>query len=276
MGSYAESLLTPDEKVLRRERQHWLALILDSWLAMALWSVTIILIVVRMFLPEDVFGYDLFSGTTWFGTVGTWLGLITLVAGIVVLAIRWWWWRTQEFLVTNRRLVLSWGILSKSASDSSLEKINDAQLDISMLGRILDYGHLKVLTAAPLQGADYLDRLNHAKAFKKAMMTAKHDLQSTERGDGEGYAVAAPPAVPASRSAARTPAEASREASADESPTRDPVPAKIDVSGGADPLKADTPEEVAAVLAQLSRLRDDGHISGGEYEIKKRELLDRL
>ena len=263
MGSYAESLLTPDEKILRRERQHWLALILDSWLAIILWGITIILLVVRIFLPEEFFGYNLFGSETWFGTVGTSLTLITLIAGIVVDAIRWWWWQTQEFLVTNRRLVLSWGILSKSASDSSLEKINDAQLEISLLGRILDYGQLKVLTAAPLQGADYLDRLNHAKAFKKVMMTAKHDLQTEERGDGEGYTPSRSPAPP--------PAEP------EVAPARSQPPVeKIDVSGGEDPLKADTPDEVAAVLAQLTQLRDDGHISGGEYEIKKQELLDRL
>ena len=188
------------------------------------------------------------------------LTFLTLLGGIIVVALRWWWWRTQEFLVTNRRLVLSWGILNKSASDSSLEKINDAQLEISVLGRLLDYGTLKVMTAAPLAGADYLDRLNHAKAFKKAMMTAKHELQSGEQGDGEDYqrtrpaAPAAAPAAPASAASATT----------------------IDLSGGADPLKADTPEEVAAVLEQLTRLRDEGHISSGEYEIKKQELLERL
>jgi hypothetical protein len=30
------------------------------------------------------------------------------------------------------------------------------------------------------------------------------------------------------------------------------------------------------VLAQLTRLRDDGHISAEEYEAKKQELLGRL
>ena len=262
MGSYAESLLTPDEKVLTRERQHWLALILDSWLAMVLWGITIILLIVRILLPKDFFGYDLFGTNTWFGTVGTLVTFITLVAGVVVVLIRWRWWRTQEFLVTNRRLVLSWGVLNKSASDSSLEKINDAQLDISLLGRILDYGHLKVLTAAPLQGADYLDRLNHAKAFKKVMMTAKHDLQIGDGGEGVGYASMPTPTPPP----AATP---------DSEAKPKPAP-KIDVSGGADPLKADTPDEIAAVLVQLTRLRDDGHISSGEYESKKQELLDRL
>ena len=163
MGTYAESLLTPDERVLRRERQHPIALILDSWLAIILWSVTGVLILARLVVPDEVLGNNLFGDDTVIGSLGMAATLITLLAGIAVVAIRWWWWRTQEFLVTNFRLVLAWGIINKSASDSSLEKINDAQLEISWLGRLLDYGSLEVLTAAPIQGADMLNRLHHAK-----------------------------------------------------------------------------------------------------------------
>ncbi len=258
MGTYAESLLTPEERVLRRERQHPIALILDSWLAIILWTATIVLLVVRVIVPDEVAGRDLFGSGTWFADLGTLATLITLVGGIIVLAWRWWWWRTQEFIVTNYRLVLAWGVLSKNSSDSSLEKINDAQLEISVLGRLLDYGTLKVLTAAPLQGADLLDRLNHAKAFKKTMMTAKHDLQSN--GDGEDYQ------RPRTRPAAEPMPEPAAPAAA----------ARIDVSGGADPTKADTPEEISAVLAELSRLRDAGSIHEEEFEAKKQELLGRL
>ena len=260
MGTYAESLLTPDERVLTRERQHPIALILDSWLAIILWGITAILIVVKVILPDQVAGRDLFGSGTLFSELGTLAILVTLVLGIIVLAWRWWWWRTQEFLVTNRRLVLAWGVFSKSTSDSSLEKINDAQLEISVLGRLLDYGSLEVLTAAPLVGADMLDRLHHAKAFKKSMMTAKHELQFSGN-DGEDYRVpasAAPPAAPAAATAAA------------------PISTTIDVSGGDDPLKADTPDEVAAVLKQLSQLRDAGTISAEEYESKKQDLLGRL
>ncbi len=254
MGSYAESLLTTDEKVMRRERQHPVALLLDSWLAIILWAATIVLVVIRILLPKDFFGYDLFGSDTWLGAVVTAATWITLLGGIIVLVLRWWWWRTQEFLVTSHRLVLAWGVLSKNSSDSSLEKINDAQLEISVLGRLLDYGSLKVMTAAPLQGADYLDRLSHAKAFKKTMMTAKHELQSG--GDGEDYD---------RRPRARADAEAAV--------TR---AGEIDVTGGVDPLKADTPDEVAAVLGRLSKLRDDKAITDEEYEAKKKELLGRL
>jgi len=259
MGTYAESLLTPDERVLRRERQHPIALVLDSWMAIILWGIAIVLIIARVIVPEDIAGRNVFGDDTWFGSLGMAATLITLLGGIIVVAIRWWWWRTQEFIVTNYRLVLAWGVINKSASDSSLEKINDAQLEISWLGRLLDYGHLEVLTAAPIQGADMLHRLNHAKDFKKAMMTAKHELQSQgEAGDGEGYA---------SRPKASAPTAAP------------PAPASIsgvDVSGGDDPTRADTPDEITAVLGELAKLRDAGTISSEEYESKKTELLGRL
>jgi hypothetical protein len=277
MGTYAESLLTPDEKVIMRQRQHWLALILDSWLAIIFWGATIILIVAQLLLPDEfdffgLFSLDLGSGSL-IGDAGMLLTFLTLLGGIIVVALRWWWWRTQEFLVTNRRLVLAWGVLNKSSSDSSLEKINDAQLDISVLGRLLDYGSLKVMTAAPLQGSDYLDRLNHAKDFKKAMMTAKHELQSGERGDGDDYLAARAPAAAPAGSAPASPAAASPAPGA---ASATPSAGHIDVSGGSDPLKADTPEEVTAVLAQLTRLRDEGHLSAEDYESKKQELLGRL
>ena len=274
MGTYAESLLTPDEKVIMRQRQHWLALILDSWLAIIFWGATLVLIILRLVLPDEFFGVSLTSGDI--GRLLDILTIVTLLGGLIVVGLRWWWWRTQEFLVTNRRLVLAWGVLNKSSSDSSLEKINDAQLTITVLGRLLDYGSLKVMTAAPLQGSDYLDRLNHAKDFKKAMMTAKHELQAGERGDGDDYMRATP-------STAAPPAPGTHSATATASPaTSAPaVPAAaaagpIDVSGGADPLRADTPDEVAAVLAQLAKLRDEGHLSAEDYETKKQELLGRL
>jgi hypothetical protein len=107
MGTYAESLLTPDEKVLRRERQHPIALILDSWLAIIFWGATAILLVVKVLLPRDIFGWDLFGEGTWFNEVGTIVIWLTLLGGVIVVGVRWWLWRTQEFLVTNRRLVLA-------------------------------------------------------------------------------------------------------------------------------------------------------------------------
>jgi hypothetical protein len=244
---YADSLLTPEETVLMRQRQHWLSLLLDSRLGLLLWAGTIALLVV-------IFGADP-TGTP--RDVLNVLVLLTLLGGVIVLAWRWWEWRAQEYLVTNRRLLNTSGIINKRSADSSLEKINDAVLEVNLVGRILGYGDLKILTAAET-GIDRYRMLNDATGFKKVMITAKHQLQS-ERGDGEDYGVSGRGAAPVASEPAPPP----------------PAPG-IDLSGGADPLKADTPEEVAAVLAELTRLRDAGHISSGEYEVKKQELLGRL
>ena len=87
-------------------------------------------------------------------------------------------------------------------------------------------------------------------------MTAKHELQTGERGDGDDYRTGRPVATATSAEAA--------------------VSGRVDVSGGIDPHRADTPDEVTAVLAQLARLRDEGTLSSEEYEAKKQELLGRL
>jgi hypothetical protein len=248
--AYADSLLTQGERILLRSRQHVLALILDSRLAILFWGVAIVAILVRIWLNLRDAAGDLISLVV----------LVSLIGGIIIVAFRWWDWHNTEYVITNRRLLNVSGILNKSSADSSLEKINDAILHVNLVGRILGYGDLKILTAADA-AIDRYRMLDDATEFKKVMMTAKHALQTGELRDGEDYGPR--PSGSGSGVAAAAPAPA---------PPQEPV----DVSGGADPLKADTPDEVAAVLAQLTRLRDEGALSSGEYEMKKRELLDRL
>ena len=81
-------------------------------------------------------------------TLTSGLGLVLLVIGVVILVYRWWQWSNQDYVITNRRLLKVTGILNKHSADSSLEKINDAILDQPVLGRMLNYGDLTILTAA--------------------------------------------------------------------------------------------------------------------------------
>jgi hypothetical protein len=112
---------------------------------------------------------------------------------------------------------------------------------------MLDYGDLDILTAAEVS-VDQYRMLNHAKSFKKQMMTAKHALE-----DGRSYSdVASPPLMASAAPPAASPA--SRK----------------------DPGQAETPEEVTQALVQLATLRDSGAITTAEYDAKKQELLGRL
>jgi hypothetical protein len=260
MGTYADTLLTSGESVLLRQRQHWLALLLDSRVALALWVIAGALLLILL-----VFNV---SGTA--GQVLGYLVLITVAAGLVVLAYRWWKWRTEEYLVTTRRLLKVSGIINKRSADSSLEKINDAILEENLIGRMLGYGDLDILTAADV-AIDRYRMLNRAKDFKKRMLAAKHALET-----GEEYRevrAAPPPQRMAPPPAAVPPAPA---------PAAAPVgTAPVSVPPSAPPPtrvvdRADTPDEVASTLANLAQLRDSGAISATEYEAKKQELLGRL
>jgi hypothetical protein len=244
--AYADSLLTQGERIIHRGRQHWLALILDSRVAILFWAIAIVAIVLRAWLN--------LRDTS--GELVNLVALVALVGGLIIVGFRFWEWRNTEYVITNRRLLNVSGILNKRSADSSLEKINDAILHVNVVGRLLGYGDLKILTAADA-AIDRYRMLDRATQFKKTMMSAKHELQSGNGRDGEDYRAHSTPVGTVA-------------------PPPPRVDAPIDVSGGADPSRADTPEEVEAVLQQLGRLRDTGAISSGEYEMKKKELLNRL
>jgi uncharacterized membrane protein YdbT with pleckstrin-like domain len=237
MGTYADSLLTQGEVVLRREKKHWLSLFLESRLSILLWAIAIlVLVVVFARKTSDTINDGLSIGA-----------LVIIALGLAFFAWRWWHWTTDEYIITSRRLLKVEGIINKRSADSNLEKINDAILDENFLGRILDYGDLDILTAAEV-AVDRYRMLNHAKAFKKQMLTAKHALE-----DGHSYSDVASPPLMASVAASAPPA----------------VPRSQ--SG-----HADTPEEVTEALVQLATLRDSGAITAADYETKKQELLGRL
>jgi hypothetical protein len=176
------------------------------------------------------------------------------------------------------------GILNKRSADSSLEKINDAILTQSVLGRVLNYGDLEILTAAEMAN-DMYRMLNAPKQFKKTMLTQKHALETefmygrppsppmrATAADMAGLPTDAPAvgAAPAPAGASATSA-----APAPSAPVTE-APAPSVVAGGGSTDGEDESLEVTELLARLADLRDQGAITPEEYEQKKDELLNRL
>ncbi|QDP95712.1 PH domain-containing protein [Microlunatus elymi] len=76
---------------------------------------------------------------------------VVIILGLI-LAI--WWcvlpflrWRTTTYTVTNRRLILRTGILSKTGKDLPLIRVNDVSYARSLSDRVFGCGTLKVQTA---------------------------------------------------------------------------------------------------------------------------------
>lgn len=161
MSGYVHSLLGINESIIVRERRHWFV-----WLPQLLLSLFIMVVIIAasLLLRPDTNDLSL-------------LGLVFLIIPIWTFVRVFLDWLTEEYIITSRRIIQSEGIINKSVIDSSLEKINDVTLSQSVMGRILDYGDLEILTASEL-GINKLRHIQSPVRFKKAMVNAKEALRT--------------------------------------------------------------------------------------------------
>jgi uncharacterized membrane protein YdbT with pleckstrin-like domain len=258
--SYARNLLSRGEEVVFESRQHWFAVLGETW-------------------PFVIAAILAFAVLIWQTTSTAWqltglLQIISLVALVVSLArigLKVWSWRNQEYLVTSRRLIKAEGIFNKEMADSSLEKINDAHLTQSWIGRIFDFGTLDILTAADESAGiqDYY-MLADPVRFKIAMLNQKERVERPDLAPPPRMQspVAAPAMQRAEPMAPR--AGSDRVAQVPMEPAR-PAPATP-----APPSPAPPADELTAKLESLAALRDRGLITPEEFDAKKRDLLERM
>jgi hypothetical protein len=247
---YADTLLADGERIVLRSRQHWLATLIDGRLPWALLIAGFVLLVLSRAVGEPI---------------RTWIGYAVLVlwvasiAWLVRIYANWW---AEDYLVTNRRVIKVDGIVNKHTADSSLEKINDAVLDQNVLGRMLNYGDLDILTASDTT-VDRYRMLEAAPRFKREMLNQKAALE-------QEYARPMMPSPPLRASSTR--------ASTDGTEPVDAVgtPAAAPAAAASSTRPAMTPDEVTRTLGMLADLRDRGAVTAEEYEQKKAELLSRL
>lgn len=239
MSSYSESLMSAGERVIRSAHQHWFMLLWRSRWAVVAIALAVVFLLIRIVSGGTGLLFDLMG----------WATLILVVVGIAYIVWGWLQYQNEEYLITTRRIIHCEGVINKRATDSSLEKINDAVLSESIFGRMFGFGDLDVLTASE-EGIERLRMLKDAKEFKKAMLDSKHELEIE----------LSRPTMPAMRSQGPAPAPGVTPA----------VPA------APPPIDAMTADEVAAAIERLADMRDRGLITPDEYETKRKAMLARL
>jgi hypothetical protein len=260
--SYAKNLLSRGEEVVFESRQHWFAVLAETWtfviasvvaLALLIWATT-----------SDIGGAR--------GIVQI-ISLLGLLVSLAYIGMKVWSWRNQEFLITTRRVIKAQGIFNKEMGDSSLEKVNDARLSQSWLGRIFDYGTLDILTASEAAETGLLNdfpMLAEPVKFKVAMLNQKERLEFPDLAPPP---VQRPAAQPSMQRADPMPPRAGSDRVSEVHPEpMPPAPAPT----AAEPAAAGSGSQLASTLESLAGLRDKGLITPEEYEAKKRELLERM
>ena len=131
-----------------------------------------------------------------------WYGLgnqvvLTLLAGVVaavllgMAGVRYVVLRSNEYIVTGRRIIRQSGILAKSSVDSYLDKVNNVEHRQTLWGRLLGYGDVEIDTASET-GLTVFPRVAHPLEFKRSILAAADVL----RGANVARFAAAPAAAP--------------------------------------------------------------------------------
>ncbi|MGZ8482235.1 MAG: PH domain-containing protein [Candidatus Limnocylindria bacterium] len=273
--SYARNLLSRGEEVVYESRQHWFAIIARTWFWILL-AIVALAVVIFLASSEDPFVNETID------QIVTLLAVVGLIGAAGYVGFVLWDWRNQEWLITTRRVIRAEGVLNKSVSDSSLEKINDARLDQSIFGRIFGFGTLDILTAAEEmnQGSNVADfpMIADPIDFKKAMFDQKQMLENPELAPPRYQRAAESPPMqraepmPPRAGSDRVAVHADDAAAAPDSVAPSPAPEAASASAAA----RSQSDELAATLERLADLRDRGLITPEEYEVKKAQILERM
>ncbi len=136
----ADRYLSDDEELVHVARQHWTVLVGEF---VALLLIIAVVAVALFFIPwsED---WSLIAG-----------GIVVAVG--VVAALAFWFvpmlkWATTVYILTNRRLMMRDGVISKQGRDMPLTRVNDVSFNITLWERIMRYGTLSVQSASEQEG----------------------------------------------------------------------------------------------------------------------------
>lgn len=175
--SYLGQLLGENEKIVLVTRQSWTVLVREA--------------LVDLFLALIVVGVTSVVSAV-LGPPGL-LTILLLAVPVALFVVEFLKWANRQYIVSNRRVIQIDGVINKNVIDSSLEKVNDVRMTQSLLGRLLNFGDVEILTASEL-GVNAFRNIANPIRFKTAMLNQKEKLTLDEMSE----TAASAPATPAS------------------------------------------------------------------------------
>jgi uncharacterized membrane protein YdbT with pleckstrin-like domain len=154
------------ERVILETRQHWLSA--GMWwrllVVLALLIGSAALLITAVVVPPLGLGL---------------LGVVAL-AWVFLVFVPYLRWRTQVYRLTDRRLIIEDGIITRRAKSLPLARLQEVTSEVGLLGRILGYGTLRVENAGDEQSHDVLEDIPDPIRFKELLL----EHAATARQDG--------------------------------------------------------------------------------------------
>lgn len=104
-------------------------------------------------------------------------GWIAALLGILYFLWKYFDWKVNIWVVTNFRVIDESGLMSHHAKESPLDKINNVSYDMPPMGRVFNYGHVEIQTAAEIGATEYFN-VNHPRRLKDTITAAQSDYKT--------------------------------------------------------------------------------------------------
>ena len=144
--------LLPGERILASSARHWVVLVrpvVTTLLAVAVSLVILILLPIaselRLFLM---------------------LGVI--VVGLTIINLYYWGWRAHEYVLTDQRVILNEGIISKFSRSIAIDRIQDLTTFQGLWGRTWGFGDIE-LESAGRDSAEVLSTVPRPQQLRNAI-----------------------------------------------------------------------------------------------------------
>jgi uncharacterized membrane protein YdbT with pleckstrin-like domain len=125
--SYVERVLQPGEQVRHISSIHWIL----YWP-----GVTVALLAVATYWLGE---------TRWLPRAWQYTAYALALVAVVLLVKEWLQWWITEIAVTNRRVIYKRGLIRLQTNEMNMDKVESVQVNQSVLGRIFDFGTVKIL-----------------------------------------------------------------------------------------------------------------------------------
>jgi uncharacterized membrane protein YdbT with pleckstrin-like domain len=135
--SYIESNLVPGETVIYETRLHWIVMlwhIILGCLLLGLPGVLLLYYALTQTGIETKILHAMEGG-----------GIVLLVCGVVVILMGMVRRNATEMAVTNRRVVIKTGLVSRKTIEMLLNKVESIEVSETTFGRMMGYGTIVVI-----------------------------------------------------------------------------------------------------------------------------------
>jgi uncharacterized membrane protein YdbT with pleckstrin-like domain len=144
--------LLPGERVLASCSRHWVVLVRP--IATTILAVAVALVVVVLVPLQSELRLFLMLGV--------------IVAGLFVLNLYYWGWRAHEYVLTDQRVILNEGIISKFSRSIAIDRIQDLTTFQGLWGRTWGFGDIE-LESAGRDSAEVLSTVPRPQQLRNAI-----------------------------------------------------------------------------------------------------------